>query len=286
MNKRILIPTLFIILIVVILSSCTSKIGSNNNINTKKETFNINTENIENSIINNTWYHPKPGISWQWQLSGDINTNYKVDLYDVDLINTPQMIIDELHNKNIKVICYFSAGSWENYREDAKDFPKEVIGKTFDGWPDERWLDISQYILFEDIMNKRLDFAVQKKCDGVEPDNIDGYQNDNGFDLTYDDQINYNKWLANEVHKRNLSIALKNDLEQVKELVNFYDFAINEECFYYDECDLLLPFIEQDKAVLGVEYELETEKFCSHANKLGYSWMKKDINLDENRISC
>ncbi|PIN87481.1 hypothetical protein COV12_03660 [Candidatus Woesearchaeota archaeon CG10_big_fil_rev_8_21_14_0_10_32_24] len=53
------------------------------------------------------------------------------------------------------------------------------------------------------------------------------------FDLTYDDQINYNKWLANEAHQRNLSIALKNDLEPVKELVNNYDFAINEECYYY-----------------------------------------------------
>ena len=42
----------------------------------------------------------------------------------------------------------------------------------------------------------------------------------------------------------------------------------------------------QDKAVLGVEYELETENFCFQANQSQYSWMKKNKNLGENRTSC
>ena len=67
----------------------------------------------------------------------------------------------------------------------------------------------------------------------IEPDNIDGYQNSNGFDLTYDEQITYNTYLSNAAHSRNMSIALKNDLEQIDDLINLYDFMVNEECFTY-----------------------------------------------------
>jgi hypothetical protein len=96
-------------------------------------------------------------------------------------------------------------------------------------------------------MGARMDLAKQKGCDGVEPDNIDGYTVDNkggGFKLTYNDQITYNMWLAKEAHLRDLSIGLKNDVDQVKDLVNYFDWALNEECWQYNECDTLKPFIK------------------------------------------
>ncbi len=232
------------------------------------------------------WYKPNPGISWQWQLSGDINTEYNVDLYDVDLVETPQSVIDQLHKKNAKVICYFSAGSYENFRDDANDFPEEVLGKEMEGWPDEKWLDVSNYKKFAGVIEKRLDLAVKKKCDGLEPDNMDGYTNDTGFDLNYDDQLEYAKWLAEEAHNRNLSIGLKNDLGQIEDLVDYFDFAINEQCFEFDECDKLLPFTQNGKAVLGVEYELDIDEFCDNANDMKFSWLKMDYDLDGSRTAC
>lgn len=232
------------------------------------------------------WYQPKPGISWQWQLLGDIDTSHDVNLYDIDLVDSPQSVIDEFHDRGTKVICYFSAGTWEDFRDDAADFPDEVIGRTLDDWDEEKWLDISNFEKFEDIMIKRLDLAVQKGCDGVEPDNVDGFQNNSGFDLTYEDQLKYNKWLAVEAHARKLSIGLKNNLDQISDLVDFFDFVVNEQCFEFDECEELLPFIERDKAVLGVEYELETSDFCDEAVRLKYSWLKMDIDLDGGRVSC
>lgn len=45
-------------------------------------------------------------------------------------------------------------------------------------------------------MRRRLDKAVSRGCDGVEPDNVDGYTNHNGLGLTAADQLTYNKWLA------------------------------------------------------------------------------------------
>jgi len=294
-------PIYFLILLLLICSACTPLkltegdiIEVNNSISQRENVQKDSTSQIETVEIikelelesKQLIYAPIPKTSWQWQLSGEINTNYDVEMFDIDLINTPQSIIDKLHDKGIKVICYFSAGSWESFRSDADQFPKEVLGKTLKGWDNEKWLDVSNYNTFSKIMQTRLDLAVEKTCDGVEPDNVDAYQNKNGFDLTYSDQLKYNKWLAEEAHKRNLAIALKNDLDQVKDLVDYFDFAINEQCFEYDECDKLKPFIQQNKAVFGVEYELETSKFCSVANDLSFSWLKMDYDLDGGRISC
>ena len=33
-----------------------------------------------------------------------------------------------LHREGRKVICYLSTGAWEDWRPDAKKFPKSVIG--------------------------------------------------------------------------------------------------------------------------------------------------------------
>ena len=100
------------------------------------------------------------------------------------------------------------------------------------------------------------------------------------FPLKYRDQLNYNIWLANQAHARGLSIGLKNDLDQVKDLVPYFDWALNEECFQYDECELLLPFVEAGKAVFGVEYEGNSDSFCPQANAMNVDWLKKHWDLD------
>ena len=232
------------------------------------------------------WWHPTVGLAWQWQLSGDIDTSYDVDVYDIDLEETPQSVIDALHADGVKVVCYISAGSWEDWRSDADAFPQDSLGKDYEGWPGEKWLNVAQYQLFADVMLARLDSAVEKKCDAIEPDNIHGYQEDTGFEITYADQLRYNRWLAQEAHKRGLAIALKNDGEQTKDLIEYYDFAIVEECFQWGECDSYSLFVKEGKAVLGVEYELSRPKFCLDAEKLQFSWLEMEYSLDGGRKSC
>lgn len=232
------------------------------------------------------WWRPAPGASWQWQLSGTIDTSFDVSMYDIDLFDTSKETIDSLHADRRVVICYFSAGSWEEWRPDADAFPDEVIGDPLEGWPDERWLDIRRIDLLGPVMQARLDLAVDKGCNGVEPDNVDGYTNQTGFPLEYSDQINYNTWLAEQAHTRGLSVGLKNDLDQIPDLQAFFDWALNEECFSYEECDALLPFIEDHKAVFGVEYELEAADFCPQANEMQLSFLKKKWELDAWVINC
>lgn len=237
-------------------------------------------------IISAYVWQPPPGTSWQWQLTGSIDTSFNVRMYDIDLFDTPQSIIDRLHSDGRIVICYFSAGSWEDWRPDASQFSDTVIGQPLDDWPGEKWLDIRRLDLLGPIIQARLDLARQKKCDGVEPDNVDGYANPTGFPLTAQDQLTYNLWLANEAHARRLSVGLKNDLDQVPDLVTHFDWALNEQCFQYDECDKLLPFVQAGKAVFGVEYELSPTQFCPAANSMNFDWLKKKLNLDAWRQAC
>ena len=231
-------------------------------------------------------WKPAPGTSWQWQLTGTIDTSFDVAMYDIDLFESSQSLIDQLHNDGRIVICYFSAGSWENWRPDAGQYPESVKGKVLEGWPDEKWLDIRQLDVLGPIIEARLDMAMNKGCDGVEPDNVDAYTNDSGFPLTAVDQITFNTWLAGQAHSRNLSIGLKNDIDQVPSLVDDFDWALNEQCFQYDECDTLVPFVQAGKAVFGVEYELQTSQFCPEANAMNFDWLKKNLDLDAARQSC
>ena len=232
-------------------------------------------------------WQPKPGTSWQWQITGTIDTTFAVKMYDIDLFDSPQNTIDFLHSKGIIVICYFSAGTRENWRPDASQFPSAAIGKAVQGWSGENWIDTRNAVV-RAIMTARMDTAVAKHCDGLEPDNVDAYTNSNGLGLTAATQIDYNTFLASEAHKRNLSVGLKNDVDQVNQLVGYFDWVLDEECFKYSECDTLLPFTQAGKAVFEVEYGTQStaNSVCPKANALNFDTLIKDMDLDAFRISC
>lgn len=232
-------------------------------------------------------WHPAPGTSWQWQLTGTVDTSFDVAMYDIDLFDVPADTIATLKGAGRVVICYFSAGSYESWRDDAADLPSAALGNPLDGWPGERWLDVRNAGV-RSVMRARLDLAVQKGCDGVEPDNVDGYLNNPGFDFGASDQLDYNRFLASEAHARGLSVGLKNDLDQVPALVSDFDWALNEECFAYDECDLLQPFIDAGKAVFNVEYGPDSlaATVCPSANALDFDTLIKNLDLDARRVSC
>jgi len=224
-------------------------------------------------------------------LEGEINMKVNAEVYDIDLFDTPQSVIDELHANGRHVICYFSAGSWENWRPDASKFPTSVRGRS-NGWAGEKWLDIRNVAVLEPLMKARMALAVTKRCDAVEPDNVDGYQNKTGFPLTGADQIKYNKLLAQWAHEVGLLVGLKNDVDQVPKLVDYFDFAVNEECFAYNECNALLAFSKPaagkiPKAVFSAEYSGRPARFCPKANQMGFSTLKLPISLDGSwEIDC
>ncbi len=243
------------------------------------------------SVLNKAVWTPIPGLSWQWQLQDDFDDSIKARVYDLDLFDTPAETIATLKATGHRVICYFNAGAWENWRDDASDFSEAVKGNALSGYADEKWLDIRDIEALKTVMQARLDLAVNKECDAVEPDNIDGYTNNTGFALTANDQIHYNLWLSNQANARGLSIGLKNDVGQISTLEPFFDWALNEQCLEFNECDTLQPFIAANKAVFGVEYLTadnipDTSAVCITTDAKKYSWLIKKPELDSWVDSC
>jgi hypothetical protein len=229
---------------------------------------------------------PTPGMTWQWQLTGTIDQTVDAQMFDVDLFDTPAATVAALHAAGRRVVCYLSAGTFESWRPDASLFPASVKGNTVSGFQDENWLDVRQWSVLQPILEARMDLCTSKGFDGIELDNVDGYANRTGFPLTAADQLAFNRNLARSAHARNLSVALKNDIDQVADLVEQFDWALNEQCFEYDECSALQPFVAAHKAVFNVEYNLATTSFCPQAKTLGFSSMRKHLSLDAYRVAC
>ncbi len=225
-------------------------------------------------------WHPGPQTAgWQWQLQGKIDTGVPACVYEVDGFETPKRTVAKLHRKGVKVICYLDVGSWEEYRPDASKFPKSALGNRYEGYPEERWLDVAHFHEFAGVMKRRIAMCAHKGFDAVEPDNIAGWENKTGFNITRRQQLRYNRWIANQVHRRGMSVALKNDPRQARQLVGNFDFAVVEECFQYNECGFFKPFVEAGKAVFEAEYELPPAKFCAKARRLGFSSIRKGVEL-------
>jgi len=232
----------------------------------------------------------RPGMTWQWQLEGTpLDETVDADVFDVDLFETDPATVQRLHAAGRKTICYMSAGTWEEWRPDAGAFPEDVIGRQYEEWPGERWLDIRQIDRLAPLLIARLDLCVAKGFDAVEPDNVDGYDNDTGFPLTAEDQLNFNRWIAGEAQKRGLSVGLKNVPDLARELSPHFDWALTEDCFAEGWCDQLRPFVDAGRAVLAAEYTdtgVDLEDVCEEAAALGFSVILKNRDIDGFRASC
>ncbi|MFD8643019.1 endo alpha-1,4 polygalactosaminidase [Streptomyces zaomyceticus] len=232
-----------------------------------------------------TRWQPRPGVAWQWQLDGKVDPSVDVPVYDIDGFENSAAAVARLHRDGRKVICYINVGAWEDYRPDRDAFPRSVLGGP-NGWHGERWLDIRRISVLRPLMERRFDMCRDKGFDAVEPDLMEGYANDTGFPLTADDQLRYNRMIAEIAHERGLAVGLKNDLAQIPLLVRHFDFAVNEECAEFDECALLAPFVAAGKAVFHVEYSEPTTGFCPEARALRLSSMLKNPELDVWRRPC
>jgi hypothetical protein len=199
------------------------------------------------------------GTSWDILLSrsgvGNVRVASKanVEVIDVDLFDTDSGTINDL-KQDKKVICYFSAGSREDWRPDAAEFQNGDFNKPLDGWAGENWLNIKSENVMN-IMKKRIKQAADKGCHAIDPDNVDGYnENQDGYGYSPEDHANYIKQLAAEAQKHNLAIGLKNAVEIIPQVVDVIQFAVNEACHEYNECDRYKPLTDKNLAVFNIEY--------------------------------
>jgi hypothetical protein len=248
-----------------------------------------NATNIPTAV-----WKPTSGLSWQLVLRAPLTStnNEGIDVWDIDVFDNPSTTMKALQDQGSKVVCYFSAGSYEDWRADKGDFQPSDLGNDLDGWPGEKWLNVNSPNVRK-IMEARMDVAVSKGCDAIDPDNIDGYDNDNGLNLTEQDAVNYVTFLAQAAHDRNLAIGLKNAGVIIPDVLDVVQFSVNEQCQQYNECDTFRPFINENKPVFNVEYpkgddtnnnvSIASSKFtslCDNNDTKGFSTIIKNMNLD------
>ncbi|MCS6907258.1 MAG: endo alpha-1,4 polygalactosaminidase, partial [Anaerolineales bacterium] len=160
---------------------------------------------VSNTEANSKIWQPQPGLSWQWDLSSERpSIASEAQVYDLDLY-VAQELLDALKQRGVRLICYISVGSWEAWRPDAAQFPPEVLGKDYEGWQGEKWLDIRRIDKLAPIVQARLDLCAAKGFDAVEPDNMEVSSNDSGFPIRVEDERRYALWLAEQAHQRHLA---------------------------------------------------------------------------------
>jgi len=234
------------------------------------------------------FWQPVAGLRWQWQLSESLAEPLDVDVYDIDW-EVDASDVERLHALGISVICYVSVGSWEDFRPDADDFPAEVIGNDYDGWPGEKYVDIRAEGL-RDVMLKRFDICASKGFDAIEPDNMDVFElgADSGFPLTRADGIAYAEWLATAAHARGLGIGQKNASSITASIHGQYQWALTEDCYGGGRwCDEVSAYLDEQKPVFMCEYaDNSFAAACSFGLPLHYSPILKTLDLDATVTFC
>ncbi|KAL8830124.1 MAG: hypothetical protein Q9170_005884 [Blastenia crenularia] len=298
---RKIIITVAVVAILLIAIAVGLGVGLTRNDNSNEDTTATKQGETQNATSANTTvskyngWQPANGTTWQIELQNPLeNITLEAEVFDIDLFNNTAASIADLQSESRKVICYFSAGSYEEWNPDVDQFEKEFdLGQPLDGWPGEWWLNTKSKNVRR-IMSARLDLAVEKGCDGVDPDNVDAYDNDNGLDLTTSDAIDYVKFLADAAHGRNLSIGLKNALAIIPQVEPRMQWSVNEQCVQYNECAAFRAFIDHDKPVFHIEYPDDAPsisdddklKYCNNDSAEGFSTALKKMDLDDWIYAC
>ncbi|KAK8869452.1 hypothetical protein IAR55_000016 [Kwoniella newhampshirensis] len=240
-------------------------------------------------------------------------------VYIVDMEGSTAEQIANYHAQGKKVICYFSAGTWEPYRSDRKSFNSQCYcgkgvstdssGKCtgagsndneLEEWG-EWWLDIhnpSCLTNIESVMSSRIAAAAAKGCDGVDPDNVDSYSNSQKYGTSAQDQVNYLLWLSKTARSHGLAIDLKNagglitgdsgqPTQWANSLVNAFDFNVIESCHQYNECNIYDPFLAAGKPQIQIEYgtNIKSCPTLSAGQKL-LVYSENDLDSSKITLSC
>ena len=182
-----------------------------------------------------------PAPSWQWQLTGKLDLTVDAEVFALDAFDTTIEEVRLLRERDRRVMCYVRVGVYEPDRPDATRYPLSAIGRPAgrpgarsvdshadpdadpgtdpdagtgtdagadpgaDPPPGERWLDIRQWSALEPILADRFRLCRGKGFQAVLPDDMDGYAHPSGFPLTFDDQLTFNRRIAELARRTGLS---------------------------------------------------------------------------------
>ena len=225
---------------------------------------------------------------WDWQLTHPYDLDIDVRVLALDKDDHDRETIMGLRERGVKPVCYVSIGSWEEYRDDIDRFPESALGEPLGDWPGERYLDIRDAEIGR-IMKDRIADCADRGFQAVEMDNMDVYDNASGFDLSREDALAYIRELAGFAREQGLEVAQKNAPDLVAELVDEMDFIMVEQCYVYEFCDAVAPYVAAGKDVLAVEYEedgLDWEAICEDSKARGMTLLLKSYEITAGGKAC
>jgi hypothetical protein len=229
---------------------------------------------------------PVPGATFQIQLNGNVDTTVDASTFTIDLATAPSVFAD-LHAAGRLVMCFFSGGTYEPFRDDASRFPQAALGSALTDYPNERWIDVRDSGV-RAVMSDRVTLAAQSGCDGIHAGNLDGYLQSTGFPLTENDQQSYDRWLEQAAHAVGMSAGLVDGDAALNGLLAAdFDWAVVWSCIDAG-CDAAAPFVAAGKPVFLVEFGGSdlAASVCPKAQALGLSAVIKNQSLDAFRGGC
>ena len=197
-----------------------------------------------------------------WGPQEPLSTPGDLVLLDANLRSAAEIKQQKAQGK--KVVCYISAGTIENWRDDAKQAMSTVaLGNKYKGWGGtEQWVNVLQWETAKPIMSKRISEAASKGCDAIEVDNIDCYDYGSGCVAGASKSelkaksVEYITWLANTAHSKGMGVAMKNvnGPSDVPSIAKLGDMAIEEANPIPSEWKNFKSFMDQGKLVVSVQY--------------------------------
>ncbi|ORX57831.1 hypothetical protein BCR36DRAFT_409294 [Piromyces finnis] len=208
----------------------------------------------------------------------------KADIVEIDIIHEDHL--KEFHKLGKKVICYFSGGTAEDFRDDYKEYFKHegLVKNKYPEWDGERFVDVRKDSL-KPIIKARMQKAINMGCDAIDVDNLDLYQarpvkNEWSNPLTKEEAITFATWVGNTAHSMGIAVGLKNCFDIVDNVGKYFDFGISEDCARKSECQYYKNFIKTGKPVFAINYSLSyAPKVCEFQKDMPFTNVFKDKML-------
>ena len=199
--------------------------------------------------------------------------------------------VNAVHAAGGKALCYVSAGTDEPFRPDHQaflDFDAGcggcLLGEPVAGFAEE----VAEH---QDRRGQRtfiLGRAWSKAPRPVRERRVRrgrfrqrrGLPQPHGLPISESSQLLFNTALREpRAHERAAGRAQERPRAQVEELLPYFDFAVDEQCQQYDECETLDPFVAAGKAVFQVEYQVAAGTTCPAANAANRNAFLKSVDL-------
>jgi hypothetical protein len=201
--------------------------------------------------------------------------------YFADGIGFTTAQLNSIKSEGHTLICMITAGVYTSNDPDAGDFNAGDIGNQ-SGSTNEYWLD-TRSANVRAIMERRLDMAKSKGCDGVMWDQTDGYLNTSGFPLNQTTAIDYARFLAMATHDRKMVVSLANTGLLAADLVDYFDLVSADGCYASGTCSRYEPFAAKKKPVAVAESSAFSSALCDQARASAYTLWFGTANRDGSR---